>query len=114
MSKEDILVDELPDQPNLFANWEHRISLLEHEVGLLQGRVPKSKVRRVFWLLFNGFYMATPIIGGYAALYGEDPWKTTIVAGAFGIIVGRTLVEFSTKIGQGPRPHRSILMKDHR
>ena len=81
MSKEDLLVDEIPDQGSLTANWEYRISLLEHDVSVLQGRVPKSLIRRVFWLLFNGFQIATPIVGGYAAIFGEDPWKTTVVAG---------------------------------
>ncbi len=73
MSKDDILVDEIPDQGSLTANWEYRISLLEHDVSLLQVRVPKSKIRRAFWLLFNGCLVATPIVGGYAAIYGEDP-----------------------------------------
>ena len=114
MSKDDLLADELPDQASLAANWEYRISLLEHDVSVLQGKVPNGKIRRAFWLLFNGFLIATPIVGGYAAIYGEDPWKTTVVAGAFAIIVGRTLTEFFSRIGQGPRPHRSILLKDHR
>ena len=114
MSKDDLLADEVSDQASLMANWETRISLLEHDVSVLQGKVPKSKIRRAFWLFFNGFLIATPIVGGYAAIYGEDPWKTTVVAGAFGIIVGKTLVDFFSKIAQGPRPHLSILLKDHR
>ena len=114
MNKDDLLADEIPDQASLAANWEYRISMLEHDVSVLQGRVPKSKIRRAFGLLFNGSLVATPIVGGLAAIYGEDPWKTTVVAGAFGIIVGKTLVEFFNRISQGPRPHRSILLKDHR
>ena len=114
MSKDDLLADEVSDQASLMANWETRISLLEHDVSVLQGKVPKSKIRRAFWLFFNGFLIATPIVGGCAAIYGEDPWKTTVVAGAFGIIVGKTLVDFFSKIAQGPRLHLSILLKDHR
>ena len=38
--------------------------------------------------------------------------KTTVVAGAFGIFVGTTLVNFFSKIAQGPRPHLSIWLKD--
>ena len=114
MSKDDLLVDEAPDQASLAANWEYRISLLEHDVSVLQGKVPKGMIRRVFWLLFSGFLIATPIIGGYTAIFGEEPWKTTVVAGAFGIIVGKTVVEFFTRISQGPKPHRSILLQDHR
>lgn len=114
MNKDDLLADEIPDQGSLATNWEYRISMLDHDVSVLRGTVPKGKIRRVFWLLFNGSLVATPIVGGYAAIYGEDPWKTTVVAGAFGIIVGKTLVEFFTKISQGPRPHRSILLKDQR
>ena len=56
---------------SLAANWEYRISLLEHDVSVLQGKVPKGKIRRAFWLLFNGFLIATPIVGGYAAIYGR-------------------------------------------
>ena len=81
MSKDDLLADEVSDQASLMANWETRISLLEHDVSVLQGKVPKSKIRRAFWLFFNGFLIATPIVGGCAAIYGEDPWKTTVVAG---------------------------------
>ena len=114
MSKDNLVVDELPDEAHLAANWEYRISLLEHDVAVLQGRVPKSNIRRTFWLLFNGWLIATPIVGGTAAIYGEDPWKTPIVAAAFGIVVGKILVDFFSKIHQGPRPHRSILLKDHR
>ena len=114
MSKDDLLVDEIPDQGNLATNWEYRISLLEHDVSVLQSKVPKGKIRRAFWLLFNSFLIATPVIGGYTAIFGEDPWKTTVVSGAFGIIVGKTLVEFFTRISQGPAPHWSILLKDHR
>ena len=114
MSKDDLLADEIPDQASLAANWEYRISLLEHDVSVLQGKVPKGKIRGAFWLLFKGFLVATPIVGGYAAIYGEDPWKTTVVAGAFAIIVGKNLVDFFSRIGEGPRPHQSILLKDHR
>ena len=38
MGKDDVLVDELPDPASLVANWENRISLLEHEVGMLPGQ----------------------------------------------------------------------------
>ena len=114
MSKDDLLVDELPDPSSLMANWETRIRLLEHEVGVLQGRVPKSKIRRMFWFFFNGSLVIIPLLGGAVAIYAEDPWKTPAVAAAFGILVGKTLTDFFSKISQGPRPHRSILMKDHR
>ena len=114
MSEDNVVVDEFPDEANLVANWQYRISLLEHQVGILQGRAPKSKIRRTFWLLLNSFLIITPIIGGIVAIFGEDPWKTPVVAAMFGIVVGKTLVDFFLKIGQGPRPHRSILMKDHR
>ena len=33
MSKDNVLVDELPDQASLMANWETRISLLEARSG---------------------------------------------------------------------------------
>ena len=114
MSKTDLLVDEIPNQATLMANWETRIGLLEHDIAVLQGRVPKSKIRRTFWLLINGILIAIPIVGGYFAIYGEDPWKTTVVAGAFAALVGKTLTEFFSRIGQGPRPRQSILLKDHR
>ena len=71
MSKDNVVVDELPDEANLVANWEYRISLLEHDVSVLQGRVPKSKIRRTFWLLSTGLLIATPIVGGTAAIYGR-------------------------------------------
>ena len=57
MSKDNVMVDELPDQVSLVANWETRISLLEHDVSVLQGRVPKSKIRGTFWLLFSSPYL---------------------------------------------------------
>ena len=114
MSKDDLLVDELPDPSSLMANWETRIRLLEHEVGVLQGRVPKSKIRRMFWFFYYGFLTVTPIIGGAAAIFGEDPWKTPVVVAIFLFVASKTLSDFFSKISQGPRPHRSILMKDHR
>ena len=114
MSKDNVLVDELPDQASLMANWETRISLLEHEVAVLQGRVPKSKIRRMFWFVYYGFLTATPIIGGAAAILGEDPWKTPVIVAIFLFVASKTLSDFFSKMGQGPRPHRSILMKDHR
>ena len=46
MSKDDLPADEVPDKASLMANWETRISLLEHDVSVLQGKVPKSKIRR--------------------------------------------------------------------
>ena len=114
MSKDNVLVDELPDQASLMANWETRINLLEHEVALLQGRVPKSKIRRTCWFFLNGFLIVTPIIGGAAAILVEDPWKTPVVVAIFLFVASKTLSDFFSKISRGPRPHRSILMKDHR
>ena len=114
MGKNDVLVDELPDPASLMANWENRISLLEHEVGMLQGRVPKSKMRRMFWFFYYGFLTATPIIGGAAAIFGEDPWKTPVVVAIFLLVANKSLTDFFSKIGQGPRSHRSIVLEDHR
>ena len=114
MSKDSVPVDEPPDGASLVSNWEYRISMLEHEMGIQQGRMPKNKIRRMFWFIYNGLFITVPIIGGAAAIYGEDPWKTTVVAAAFAFLVGKTLVDFSSKVSQGPRPHRSILVKDHR
>ena len=114
MSKDNLVVDELPDPGSLMANWEDRIRMLEHEMSIQQGRMPKSKFRRVFWLIYNWFYMSAPIIGGVAAIFGEDPWKTTVILLVFLFMAQKSITDFSSKIAQGPRPHRSLLMKDHR
>ena len=114
MNKNNLLADELPDQASLMANWEDRISLLEHNVAVLQGRMPKNKVRRAFWFLYNGFLTVTPIIGGATAIFVEDPWKTPVILIVFLLMTNKSIRDFLGRIDQGPRPHRSIIMKDHR
>ena len=71
MSKDNLVVDELPDEANLAANWEYRISLLEHNVAVLQGRVPKSKIRVL--ALNQRIVDCHAYRRGTAAIYGEDP-----------------------------------------
>ena len=106
--------DNLPDHANVSANHEHRILLLEHDVAVLQGRVPKSKTRRVFWFLIHFLVVAVPIVGGTAALFGKDPWRDPIVFGAFGVLVGRSLTDLFLRVAQGTYPHRSLLLNDYR
>ena len=114
MSRDSVLVDELPDGTSLASNWEYRISMLEHEMGTQQGRMPKSNIRRAFWFFYDGLYILAPIIGGATAILGEDPWKTPVILMVFLLMASKSITVFLAKIGQGPRPHRSILMKDHR
>ena len=96
------------------ANWEDRISLLEYEMGIQQGRMPKSKFRRAFWFIYHWLYITAPIIGGAAAIFGEDPWKNSVILMVFLLMAQKLINDFAAKIAQGPKPHRSILMKDHR
>lgn len=109
-----MLEDNLPNFPSLLVNHEDRLNLLEHQVGLLQKRMPKSKPRRVFLLLISMFLIAVPIVGAAASTFIEDRWKAMVVVAAFGILIGRTISEFYMRILQGPRPHQSLLLKDHR
>ena len=98
----------------LMVNHEDRLNQLEHQVGILQNRMPKSKTRRVFWLVSSTLWLVAPIIGGLVAFFGEDPWKGPIVTGAFGILIGRAISNFAITISQSPLPHRSLLVDDHR
>ena len=114
MSKDNLLAEEPPDQASLIANWEDRIRILEHDVAVLQDRMPKSKKRRVFWFLKTGFLIALPIIGGVTAFFVEEPWKTPVLIIIFLLLTGKSIQDFGAKIDLGPRLHRSILFKDHR
>lgn len=106
--------DGLPELGTLLTNHENRLNQVEYELGILQGRMPKSKVRQGFWWLYSIFWVAVPIIGGLATLIGEDPWKESIAFGAFGILIGKTVSGFVMTAAQGPRPHRSLLIDDYR
>ena len=64
-----MLEDNLPNFPSLLVNHEDRLNLLEHQVGLLQKRMPKSKPRRVFLLLISMFLIAVPIVGAAASTF---------------------------------------------
>ena len=103
-----------PDIATILVTHEDRLNQLEYEVGVLQGRMPKSKLRRVFWWMRSTLLLAVPIVGGVAALFVDDPWKQPIVVAAFGFVIGKTVTDFARFVSQGPRPHRSVLMEDHR
>ena len=106
------------DDPQKFAelivNQEARLIQLEHDVSILQKRMPKSKMRRVFWWLSSTLWLLIPIVGGIVSFFGEEPWKGIIVIGAFGVVVGKTVSDFARMASQGPRPHRSLLVEDYR
>ena len=102
----------LPTLRELVANHENRLTHLEHEVGLLQKRMPKGKLRRAFWWVLSTFWLVVPIAGGIAALFGEDPLRTTVVAIVFGLIIGKSTSEFFMTIARRPRLHRSLMEGD--
>ena len=76
--------------------------------------MPMSKWRRAFWWYRNLFALSVPIVGGVAAYFVDAPWGTPVVIGAFGFIIGTSTVQFFQRVDLGPRPHKSILMDDHR
>ena len=106
--------NEIPELGDLLANHEDRLNQLEYQVGILQNRPPKSRLRRVFWSMSHALWLIVPIVGGVVSLFGEEPWKDPLVAGAFGCIIGKTVTDFARMVSQGPRPHRSLLLKDNR
>ena len=99
---------------HVLMNHESRLLLLEHDIGTLQNRMPKSKKRRVFWLSGYLIQLGFPILGAWAALFLDDPWKTALVLGAFGALVSKNLTQFFDTLSSGPRPHRSLFVEDHR
>ena len=101
-----------PTLRELVVNHENRLDQLEHEVGQLQNRMPAGKLRGAFWWGLSTFWLVVPIAGGIAALFGEDPFRTTVVAIAFGLIIGRSTSEFFMTIARRPRPHRSLMAGD--
>lgn len=106
--------DKHTELQHLLMNHETRLLLLEHDMGTLQNRMPKSKMRRVFWLSGYLIQLGFPILGVWAALFLDEPWKTTLVLSAFGALVSKSLAQFFDTLSSGPRPHRSLLIKDHR
>lgn len=106
--------DYIPGFAMLLTNHENRLNQIEYELAKLQGRMPKSKVRQLFWWVSSMFWIAIPIIGGLASLLGEEPWKEPVVFVAFGALIGKALSNFATIVGQGPRSHKSLLIEDHR
>ena len=76
--------------------------------------MPSSKLRRVFWWMRFTLLLAVPIVGGAATLFVDDPWKQPIVVVAFGFLIWETVTDFARLVSQGTRPHRSVLMEDHR
>ena len=103
-----------PDLPDLLANYENRLNQIEYDVGMLQGRMPKSPWRRVGWWVSSLVMLAVPIGGGYAVLFTDDPWKTMIAISALGWLTGGAITRFVRLASRGARPHRSLLMEDHR
>ena len=87
----------------MVVNHENRLNQLEYKVDVLQGRMPKSKLRQVFWWIYYGSLLAVPIVGGAAALFGNDPWNRLIVVAVFGIFMGKNVTEFARLVSQGPR-----------
>ena len=106
--------NEIPGLADLLVNYEDRLNQLEYQVDILQKRPPKSRIRRVFWWIYSVSWLVVPIIGGIASIFGEEPWKDLVVIGAFGCFIGKTITDFALTVSQGPRPHRSMLMDDHR
>ena len=103
-----------PEIVEIVANHETRLHQLEHQVGLLEGRMPVGKWGRVVWWLYSLFLLLVPIIGGAVALFVNEEWGRIVVAAAFGVLVGRTSLEFLHRVASGPVFHRSILLDDHR
>lgn len=106
--------DDFPGLGALLTNHENRLNQIEYELGTLQGRMPKSKVRRVFWWVCSMLWLAVPVAGGLASLIGEDPWKQPVVFAAFGVLMGKAVSSFVTTVARGPRPHKSLLVDDYR
>lgn len=106
--------DYIPGLAMLLTNHENRLNQLEYALAKLQGRMPKSTVRQLFWWMSSIFWIAIPIIGGLASLLGEEPWKASVVLVAFGALIGKALSSFASIVAQGPRPHKSLLVEDHR
>ena len=98
----------------IMANHEIRLSQLEHQVSLLEGRMPLGKWRRVVWWIHSLWVLLVPIVGAIVALLVNEPWGRWVVAVALGVVIGRAGMEFLNRVASGPRPHRSILMEDHR
>ena len=98
----------------LLVNHEDRLNQIEHQVGKLQGRMPMSKIRRLIWWPYTATFLMAPVIGGWVALFGQEPWKDEVVIAAFLILSGKTFSDFIGRSIQGSRPHRSLIMKDHR
>lgn len=99
---------------NLLVNHENRLNQIEHEVGILEGRMPKSKLRRLVWWPYTAVFLLAPVVGAWATLFGQEPWKDGVIIFAFLILSGRAYSEFLGRIAKGPRPHRSMIRENHR
>ena len=77
-------------QENLLAallmSHENRLNQIEHEVGILEGRMPKSKLRRLVGWPYSLLYLLAPIVGAWAAIFGQEPRKEGVVICAFFIL----------------------------
>ena len=113
-SEDSMTQNDPPNLQSLLVNHEKRLNLIEYDVGKLQDRMPMNKFGQAVWWIVSLWMLAVPIIGGYAVLFMEDPWKTMIAAGAFGLFAGRNVIGFVKSASHGPRPHRSVLVEDHR
>lgn len=106
--------EDAPIELRVLANHEYRLALAEHDIAGLQGRIPKRWWKRILWFLPNLMLLAAPIVGGYAALFNEGHTRNLILFTVLAFLMGNSLMNFYWRVALGSRPHRSILVEDHR
>ena len=109
------LYDEIPDETTLLVNHENRILQLEHQIAALEGRMPKSRIRRIFWWISSLFPLVMMWIGLLGTFLGPTHELGAIfLLIGFGTAVTKASLDIGSRRALGPRPHKSLLVKDHR
>ena len=109
------LYDEFPDKDTLLLNHENRILQLEHQVAVLEGRIPKNVRRRIAWWIVSLFPVIILYIGLLGAFLGPGHilgWALLILG--FSLATSNIIIDVVFRHAAGPREHQSLIVKDHR
>ena len=107
--------EDIPRHITVLINHEDRLLQLEHEVGLLEKRMPKNRIGRVVWWIDALWIVGVVIMGGASVFLVERPLLGGLLAGcAFGGLLTKTATNIIKTASLGPRQHKSLLVDDWR
>ena len=65
----------------IIANHENRLNQLEHDVSLLEERMPMEQWRQMFWWIRALWLFLLPTVGAVVTLFFiDEPWARYVIA----------------------------------